>query len=147
MGYTIFEAEKDGIGAELTFLVPGDENCEIQRVKLTNRSDTVRSFRFTGAVEWCLWNAVDDSTNFQRNLNIGELEVEDSVIYHKTEYRERRDHYAYYGVNAPSAATTPTGTPSWAPSAASPPLRPLSAARPVISWPTAAPPWRHCTWT
>lgn len=101
MGYTIFEAEKDGIGAELTFLVPGDENCEIQRVKLTNRSDTVRSFRFTGAVEWCLWNAVDDSTNFQRNLNIGELEVEDSVIYHKTEYRERRDHYAYYGVNAP----------------------------------------------
>lgn len=101
MGYTIFEAEKDGIGAELTFLVPGDENCEIQQVKLTNRSDTVRSFRFTGAVEWCLWNAVDDSTNFQRNLNIGELEVEGSVIYHKTEYRERRDHYAYYGVNAP----------------------------------------------
>ena len=103
MGYTIFEAEKDGIAAEMTFLVPGDENCEVQRVRLTNKSDAPRSFRFTGAVEWCLWNAVDDSTNFQRNLNIGELEVEGSVIYHKTEYRERRDHYAYYGVNAPIA--------------------------------------------
>ena len=103
MGYTIFEAEKDGIAAELTFLVPGDENCELQRVRLTNNSAQTRSFRFTGAVEWCLWNAVDDSTNFQRNLNIGELEVEGSVIYHKTEYRERRDHYAYYGVNAPIA--------------------------------------------
>ena len=71
------------------------------RFSVKFHSDTVRSFRFTGAVEWCLWNAVDDSTNFQRNLNIGELEVEGSVIYHKTEYRERRDHYAYYGVNAP----------------------------------------------
>ena len=101
MGYTIFQSEKDGIAAEMTFLVPGDENCELQQVRLTNKSAEKRSFRFTAAVEWCLWNAVDDSTNFQRNLNIGELEVEGSVIYHKTEYRERRDHYAYYGVNAP----------------------------------------------
>ena len=38
--------------------------------------------------------------NFQRNLSIGEVEIEDSVIYHKTEYRERRDHFAFYGVNA-----------------------------------------------
>ena len=101
MGYTIFQSEKDGIAAEMTFLVPGDENCELQQVRLTNKSAEKRSLRFTAAVEWCLWNAVDDSTNFQRNLNIGELEVEGSVIYHKTEYRERRDHYAYYGVNAP----------------------------------------------
>lgn len=100
MGYTVFEAEKDGIAAKMTFLVPTDENCEVQQVVLKNNSDAERSFRFTGAVEWCLWNAVDDSTNFQRNLNIGELELEDNVVYHKTEYRERRDHYAYYGVNA-----------------------------------------------
>ena len=103
MGYTIFESEKDGIAATLTFLVPTDENCEVQQVVLENRSGAVRSLRFTGAVEWCLWNAVDDSTNFQRNLNIGEVEVEDNTVYHKTEYRERRDHYAYYGVNAPVA--------------------------------------------
>ena len=103
MGYTVFETEKDGLYAELTFLVPIGENCEVQRVRLTNRSAEAKRFRFTAAVEWCLWNTVDDATNFQRNLNIGELEVEGSAIYHKTEYRERRNHYAYYGVNAPIA--------------------------------------------
>ena len=103
MGYTVFETEKDGLYAELTFLVPIGENCEVQRVRLTNRSAETKRFRFTAAVEWCLWNTVDDATNFQRNLNIGELEVEGSAIYHKTEYRERRNHYAYYGVNAPIA--------------------------------------------
>lgn len=103
MGYTVFETEKDGLSANMTFFVPIGENCEVQHVVLKNKSNQVKKFRFTGAVEWCLWNTVDDSTNFQRNLNIGELEVEGNVIYHKTEYRERRDHYAYYGVNTPIA--------------------------------------------
>ena len=70
MGYTVFETEKDGLYAELTFLVPIGENCEVQRVRLTNRSAETKRFRFTAAVEWCLWNTVDDTTNFQRNLNI-----------------------------------------------------------------------------
>ena len=100
MGYTIFETAKDGLAAEATFFVPLNENCEIQRFVLKNETAETKYFRFTAAVEWCLWNTVDDSTNFQRNFNIGEQEVEGSVIYHKTEYRERRDHYAYYGVNA-----------------------------------------------
>ena len=103
MGYTVFETAKNSLAAKLTFFVPTGENCEVQQVILKNTSDSEKKFRLTAAVEWCLWNAVDDSTNFQRNLNIGELEVEGSVIYHKTEYRERRDHYAYYGVNAPIA--------------------------------------------
>ena len=100
MGYTVFETAKDGLGAKLTFFVPIGENCEVQYVVLKNESKLAKSFRFTAAVEWCLWNAVDDSTNFQRNLNIGEVEKEGNVLYHTTEYRERRDHYAYYGVNA-----------------------------------------------
>ncbi len=103
LGYTVFETARDGLAAELTFLVPLGENCELQRVRLKNTSGEKKTFRFTAAVEWCLWNAVDDSTNFQRNLNIGEVEAEGSVLYHKTEYRERRDHYAWYGVNAPLA--------------------------------------------
>ena len=100
MGYTVFQSRKDGLDAKLTFFVPVEDNCEVQQVVLTNQSDEAKTLRFTAAVEWCLWNAVDDCTNFQRNLNIGELEVEGSTVYHKTEYRERRDHYAYYGVNA-----------------------------------------------
>ncbi len=103
MGYTVFETARDGLAAEITFFVPMNENCEVQRFILKNETAEVKRFRLTAAAEWCLWNTVDDSTNFQRNFNIGELEVENSVIYHKTEYRERRDHYAYYGVNAPIA--------------------------------------------
>ncbi len=103
MGYTVFETARDGLAVEATFFVPINENCEVQRFVLKNETSESKHFRLTAAAEWCLWNAVDDSTNFQRNLNIGEIEVEDSVIYHKTEYRERRDHYAYYGVNAPLA--------------------------------------------
>ena len=103
MGYTVFETAKDDLAAQLTFFVPIGENCEVQQVVLKNESEEEKVLRLTAAVEWCLWNTVDDSTNFQRNLNIGEVEVEGSTIYHKTEYRERRDHYAYYGVNAPIA--------------------------------------------
>ena len=101
MGYTIFESSKDALKAELTCTVPMGENCEVHRLTLANTSDQTKEIRLTGAVEWCLWNAMDDSTNFQRNFNIAEAEVEGSVIYHKTEYRERRKHYAYYSVNAP----------------------------------------------
>ena len=101
MGYTVFESEKDGIRAEETLFIPLGENCEVHRLKLRNLSGETRTLQVTGAVEWCLWNAVDDSTNFQRNLNIAEVEVEGSTVFHKTEYRERRNHYAYYSVNRP----------------------------------------------
>ena len=99
MGYTIFDSEKDGLRAEMTFFVPVGENCELHDLRLTNLSADPKTVHVYGVMEWCLWNAVDDSQNYQRNLNIAESEVEDGVIYHKTEYRERRDHYAYYGVN------------------------------------------------
>ena len=101
MGYTVLEGEKDGLEAKLTVFVPVGERCEVQSITLKNNSSQEKSFKLYGAVEWCLWNAVDDASNFQRNLNIGEVEIEGSTVYHKTEYRERRDHYAYYGVNAP----------------------------------------------
>ena len=102
MGYTVFDSEKDSLRAELTCFVPLGENCELHDLTLTNRSGEAKTLQVYGCVEWCLWNAVSDGENFQRNLNIAESEVEPGVIYHKTEYRERRDHYAYYGVNVPA---------------------------------------------
>src|SRR5690606_21902367 len=68
--------------------------------KLKNNSDEPKALKLFSFAEWCLWNAEDDMTNFQRNYSTGEVEVEDSVIYHKTEYKERRNHYAFYSVNA-----------------------------------------------
>ncbi len=99
MGYTVFEGVKDGLSAVDTRTVPMGENCELWKITLTNDSAEAKELSLYGAVEWCLWNAVDDNSNFQRNLNIAEMEIGDSVIYHKTEYRERRDHYAYFAVN------------------------------------------------
>jgi len=102
MGYTVFESEKDALTAKLTFLIPMGENCELHDLILTNHSSRSKTIQIYGCMEWCLWNAVDDSQNYQRNLNIAESEVEPGIIYHKTEYRERRDYYAYYAVNIPT---------------------------------------------
>ena len=101
LGYSIITGKKNGLAARLKLFVPVGDNCEIDRLVLTNESDAPKSFTVFSYVEFCLWNAVDDSTNFQRNFSTGEVEVEGSTIYHKTEYRERRDHYALYTVNAP----------------------------------------------
>ncbi|MCI7492086.1 MAG: glycosyl transferase [Lachnobacterium sp.] len=99
MGYTIITGKKNGLSAEVTFFVPQDYNGEIQSVVLKNESNETKTFQFFSFIEWCLWNAQDDSTNFQRNFNTGEVEIVDSTIFHKTEYKERRNHFAFYTVN------------------------------------------------
>ncbi len=104
MGYTTISGSKLGVAAVQTRFVPLGDSCEVTRLTLTNQADHAKTLEIFGSVEFCLWNAVDDGANFQRNYNTGEVEVEDSVIYHKTEYRERRNHYAIYGTNV--AATS-----------------------------------------
>ena len=101
MGYTRITGEKGGLRVSALFFVPRGYTCEVQKVTLTNRSSSGKRFKLWSFVEWCLWNAETDMENFQRNLSTGEVEVEGSVIYPKTEYRERRNHYAFYGVNTP----------------------------------------------
>ena len=99
MGYTRVTGEKDGLKADVLFFVPIGHRCEVHRVKLTNTGAAKKSFQLYSFVEWCLWNASTDMENFQRNLSTGQVEIEGNVLYHKTEYRERRDHYAFFGVN------------------------------------------------
>lgn len=99
LGYTVFESEKNNLACELLCFVPLKDLCEINQLTLKNNSKEVKNITLHGVIEWCLWNAVDDQTNFQRNWNIGEVEVDDTTIYHKTEYRERRNHYAFYHTN------------------------------------------------
>lgn len=99
LSYSIFEASKNGLKASLTAFVPLDEDCEINKIVLTNESDETKTFSLYGALEFCLYNAVDDANNYQRNLNLAEVEIDDTTIYHKTEYRERRNHYCFYHVN------------------------------------------------
>ncbi|MCI1978963.1 MAG: glycosyl transferase [Bifidobacteriaceae bacterium] len=103
IGYTVFEASRAGISSTLTAFVPLHTHAEVNRLELSNGSGAPVTLDVTGAVEWCLWNAADDAENFQRNFSTGEVEVERtpdaSVLYHKTEFKERRNHYAFYAVN------------------------------------------------
>jgi cellobiose phosphorylase len=101
MGYSIFESSKNGLKAKQTSFVPIGADCEVHRLTFKNTTNLPKKFKVFSFVEFCLWNAYDDMTNFQRNYSLGEVEIAGSAIYHKTEYRERRNHYAVFGVNAP----------------------------------------------
>lgn len=101
LGYTSITGERNGVRVNQLAFVPLGTNAEVYQIKVSNTSNQVKNVKLFSFIEFCLWNAQDDSTNYQRNLNIGEVEIEGSTIYHKTEYRERRDHYAFYSVNAP----------------------------------------------
>jgi cellobiose phosphorylase len=103
LGYSKIGSTYDGIRADTTYFVPLGQTMEIWRVTLTNQRDQPADLSLFSSIEFCLWDAADDSTNYQRNFNIGEVEVVDEVIYHKTEYRERRDHFAYFACSAPLA--------------------------------------------
>ena len=101
MSYTRITGAKNGVEAEVLQFIPLGFWGEIQKLRLTNNSTEKKKLKLFSFVEWCLWNAEDDMTNFQRNFSTGEVEVKDSVIYHKTEFKERRNHYAFYSVNRP----------------------------------------------
>ena len=98
MSYTRITGAKDGLEASVLFFVPLGVWGEVQKMTLRNTSGAKKSFKLYSFTEWCLWNAATDMENFQRNWSTGEVEIDGSVIYHKTEYKERRDHYAYYAV-------------------------------------------------
>ncbi|MCL1801616.1 MAG: glycosyl transferase, partial [Promicromonosporaceae bacterium] len=109
LGYSVITGERKGIRVETTYLVPLGETAEIQKIKFTNMGESPKSIKAWPYVEFALWNAEDDQTNYQRNLSLAEVEIEQnfdddatrfSAIYHKTEYRERRNHYAVFAVNA-----------------------------------------------
>ncbi|HLY24771.1 MAG TPA: hypothetical protein VKQ72_00435, partial [Aggregatilineales bacterium] len=103
LGYSVITGKRGGLEAEVLYFVPRGANAEIHQVTLRNQSSETRSVTLFSFVEFCLWNGYDDMTNFQRNFSTGEVEIDGSTIYHKTEYRERRNHFAFYHVNAPLA--------------------------------------------
>ncbi len=113
MGYTRIQSSKKGIVAQTRYFVPLNASLEVWDVTVTNERLEAANLDLFSAVEFALWDAHDDSTNFQRNFNTGEVEVPDfergaeapvearSTLYHKTEYRERRNHFAYFACSEP----------------------------------------------
>ena len=99
LGYTVIEGAKNGVAVSQELLVPQGDDCLLMRVSVRNESAEEKELRLFPYVEFCLWDAMDDASNFQRNYSTGEVEVVGAAIYHKTEYRERRDHYAVFWAN------------------------------------------------
>ena len=98
-GYSRFTSKKNDLQAQALYFVPNNEPCEVEMITLKNEGKADKNISLVSFVEWCLYNASDDCQNFQRNFSTGEVEIEGSVIYHKTEYRERRNHFAFYSCN------------------------------------------------
>ena len=99
LGYTVIEGSKNDVRVTQEFVVPKGETCMLMRVTVSNESKQEKTLRLFPYLEFCLWDAMDDSSNFQRNFSTGEVEVVGAAIYHKTEYRERRNHYAVFWAN------------------------------------------------
>ena len=103
MGYTQIAGKKNGVSVTTRYFVPQGRTCEVWDVRVKNTGKTPKSLKLWGFVEWCLWDAQDDATNFQRNFSTGQVEVEPGVVYHVTEYRERRNHFTYFSCSVPTA--------------------------------------------
>jgi len=97
LGYTRILGAKDGVEVELLFFIPPGEDAELWRTTVRNTAEAPKELSLFSYVEFCLYEALADMTNFQRTYSLGETEVEGSAIYHLTEYRERRDHYTLFG--------------------------------------------------
>ncbi len=103
LSYTQITSASHGIQAEALYFVPPGQRMEVWRLRVANTRPAPARLSVFSSVEFCLWNAQDDATNFQRNFSTGEVEVDGGVIYHRTEYRERRDHFAYFACSEPLA--------------------------------------------
>lgn len=101
ISYSVITGERGGLRVSTRYFVPWDETMEIWETDLINTLDRTKTLSLFTFIEFCTWEALNDATNLQRNLNLGEVEVDGSVIYHKTEYRERRAHFAYFACSEP----------------------------------------------
>ena len=101
LGYTKITGVKNDLEASVLYFVPLDSRNEVWHLQLTNHSNHTKKIRLWSYIEWCLWEANDDMTNFQRNYSTGQVEIENGTIFHTTEYRERRNHYAYFASSEP----------------------------------------------
>lgn len=97
LGYSKIIGAKNDVEVELCFFIPPGETTELWKVTVRNTGDSLKAITLFSFVEFCLFEALNDMTNYQRTYSIGEVEVEGSAIYHKSEYRERRNHYTLFG--------------------------------------------------
>lgn len=97
LGYTKIRSSYKGISTQTTYFVPLGESLEIWMLKVKNDSRKPRDLSVFSFVEFCLWDALNDMTDYQYNLNIGETSYSDGVIYHLSNYRVVGTYFSYFG--------------------------------------------------
>ncbi len=101
LGYTKIGAEYSNIKSESTYFVPEKGSKEIWILRLKNSGKKVKNITLFSYVEFCLWQAVADSTDFQYTLNIANCSDEKGIIYHLTNYYPKAgfSSLAYFGAS------------------------------------------------
>ncbi len=67
LGYSVIGSDYEGIRAHTRYFVPLDENLEIWQTTVSNLRPAKARISVFASIEFCLWDAQDDATNFQRN--------------------------------------------------------------------------------
>ncbi|MBU1026712.1 MAG: glycosyl transferase, partial [Candidatus Margulisbacteria bacterium] len=96
LGYSTITSEYAGIKTKTTYFVPIGENLEIWKMEVKAVDDKPHDLSLFSFVEFCLWDALNDMTDYQYNLNIGETEVKDNIIYHISRYRVQQNVVTYF---------------------------------------------------
>lgn len=101
LGYTKIHCAYKGIKSELTYFVPLKENLEVWVLRLYNLSKKTKKIGVFSYAEFCLWQAIADSTDFQYTFNIANCICEDRIIYHLTNYYPQvaKSYFAYFGAS------------------------------------------------
>jgi len=101
MGYTTIKSIYSGISTETSYFVPLGENMEFWALKIKNNSGKARKIKIFTYLEFCLWHAEMDMTDFQYTLNIASAVNEGNVIFHQTGYAPKfgKLGLSYFGCN------------------------------------------------
>ncbi len=99
MGYTKISSLYKGIKSRTTYFVPLSEDLEIWKLEIENTGTKEADLSIFSYVEFCLWDTVGDSTNFQRTWSIGTAHCEGSTIIHDTMHGNWVDILAFFGTS------------------------------------------------
>jgi cellobiose phosphorylase len=96
LGYTIISSQYQKIKTKTTYFVPRKENLEVWHLEIENTDSKPRSLNIFSFVEFCLWDALNDMTDYQYNLNIGETSYENGTIFHLSRFRTDKSYFAFF---------------------------------------------------
>ena len=80
LGYTKISSSHSSIRAEITFLVPLEDNLEIWMLTLKNASSETKKLTVFSYAEFCLWQAFNDLTDLQCSQGLAVAKYEDDAV-------------------------------------------------------------------